>query len=137
MASTFTEQAVRQCVVCGGTAGIGDTSHGAWMLVFHYAPPHGNHACGHWIHENCRYRDAAPSCPCGSGPAEEGLTLEAIVALRPAVSNADRDESVPTRAELAAVATQDSLDTSDEADDDADDAEGDEADRADSEDDGD
>jgi hypothetical protein len=117
MTSTFIEEAVKQCVVCSRTADSDHSAGGDWMLVYHYAPPHGNRACGHWIHENCRYRDDAPTCPCGGGPAEEGLTRQAVEALHPSPDSApDRDESVPTADELAALEAERSFDTEDEAD---------------------
>jgi hypothetical protein len=118
MTSTFTEAAVRQCVVCDRTAGSDYSAGGDWMLVYHYAPPDGNRACGHWIHENCRYRDDAPMCPCGIGPAEEGLTRVAVDALHPPPGPGHgRDESVPTADELAAVEAERSFDSEDDADD--------------------
>jgi hypothetical protein len=118
MTSPVVEAAVKQCVVCSRTADSGHTAGGDWLLVFHYAPPHGDHACGHWIHEHCRYRDDAPACPCGSGPAEEGLTRAAVAALHPAPARAcDRDESVPTADELAALETDRSFDSDSESED--------------------
>ena len=85
MSSTLV-QANRQCVVCDGTGSIG---HGDWLRVYHYGRPDGARACGRDIHENCRYADSAPPCPCGGGPADEGLTLAAATALDPSVDSDD------------------------------------------------
>jgi hypothetical protein len=88
----------RDCVVCGNDAGDPNAGGGGdRLLVYHYSP---DHACGYLIHENCRYRDDAPNCPCGDGRAEEGLTREAVDALHPASDSAvnedyDFDESIP------------------------------------------
>ena len=110
----------RQCVVCDGTGSIG---RGDWMRVYHYGLPDGARACGRDIHENCRYADTAPQCPCGGGPADEGLTLAAVIALDPPLDSDDegladaqqaetafddRDEAVPTLSEELALLDSDS-----------------------------
>ena len=57
-------------------------------------------------------------CPCGIGPAEEGLTRVAVDALHPPPGPGHgRDESVPTADELAAVEAEGSFDSEDDADD--------------------
>jgi hypothetical protein len=109
MTSTFTERtSATTCVVCGLDASQSDGSHGEWLHVFHYDPPENSHACGNWIHENCRYRDDAPKCPCDEGLAEEGLTRAAIDTLNPPETSddsdfdVDHDEAVPSLEEQAA-----------------------------------
>jgi hypothetical protein len=59
----------QQCAVCGAAT----QPTGGWRRVYHYALADGRRFCGQLIHDDCRYRTDSPPCPCGQGPAEEGL----------------------------------------------------------------